>query len=48
MRRKFSLLALALLTIVASSCSRDEDMTPVQPGKTVTYRDMVNLPADSR
>ena len=41
MRRKFSLLAVLLLAISISSCSRDEDMTPVQPGKTVTYRDMV-------
>lgn len=43
MRSRISLAALFLFAaaLTLSSCSRDEDMTPVQPGETVTYKDMV-------
>ena len=42
MRSKFSFVALLVAAVFTlSSCSRDEDMTPVQPGETVTYKDMV-------
>lgn len=42
MIRKFSYPLLFVFTLaVLSSCAKDEDMTPVQPGETVTYKDMV-------
>lgn len=43
MNRKFSLpiFALTLLFLAASCGKKSEDMTPVQPGETVTYKDQV-------
>jgi hypothetical protein len=43
MRYKLSLSLLSLLAVLAiASCKKnDEDMTPVQPGETVTYKDLI-------
>ena len=43
MTRKFSFAVLFLFaaSFALSSCGKDEDMTPVQPGKTETFKDQV-------
>ncbi|HET9136571.1 MAG TPA: hypothetical protein VFO76_08035 [Candidatus Kapabacteria bacterium] len=41
MNNRFSLLLIAIAIAVSSCGKKSEDMTPVQPGETVTFKDQV-------